>query len=390
MAKEVLMPKLSSTMDIGYVTEWYVEEGDYVKVGDRLFEVMTDKIAIEVESYDEGYILKRYVELNETVPVNTVIAYIGEKDEIVPDQLELPEIEEEKEQEAFKETTSISSSITHADGRIRATPSARRLAREKNIDLATISGSGRGGRIQASDIQKAKNTPVPLKHQLEPEFISFKGMRKTIADNMLNSVSTKPHVSMFSRTDVTELFKLKDQIKANDVNVSVTDIVLYIVSRVLKKHPYVNSTSSKEGIYLHPYVNLGVAVALDNGLVVPVIKNADTMSLTEISKSRIELMNAALEGKISPNDMRDGTFTVSSIGRGKVEGFTPIINAPESGILGVGAIVDAYKLVNGEIIATKELTYSLSFDHGVLDGYPASLFLNELVTYTENPYLLFT
>ncbi len=399
MAKEVLMPKLSSTMDVGYVTEWFVKEGDYVKVGDRLFEVMTDKIAIEVESYDEGFILKRYVDVNEEVPVNSVIAYIGEEDEEVPESidyasdkpLEEPEVEKEVVSEVEVETSVQQSQVLTAphevdDGRVRATPSARRLAQDYNLNLKQIKGSGRGGRIQAKDVEIAKNIPASVQEQAE--FVPFRGIRKAVADKMSYSASTIPHVTLFAKTDVVEIMKLRTQLKTNDINVSITDIVLYIVSRVVKRYPYLNATTTKEGILLHPYVNLGVAVALDDGLVVPVIKRADRLSLKQISEKRIELMNRALEGRLSPSDMTEGTFTVSSIGRGTVEGFTPIINAPEAGILGVGTIVDGFKVVQDEIIATKELTYSLSFDHRVIDGYPASLFMNDLIKFTENPYML--
>ncbi len=397
MAKEVLMPKLSSTMDVGHVTEWFVKEGDHVKVGDRLFEVMTDKIAIEVESYDEGVILKRYVDVNEEVPVNSVIAYIGEAGEEVPESIDYastPEAEGEVEEvEAVVETVPVVEEPVVeveavASDRVRATPSARRLAETYKLDLNQIAGSGRGGRIQAKDVEAAKVAPAAAVVQKEAEYVPFRGMRKAIADKMSYSASTIPHVALFARTDVTEIMKLKDQLKASGVVVSVTDIILYLVSRVVKQYPYLNATTDKDGIFLHPHVNLGVAVALDDGLIVPVIKNADTLSLKQISEKRIELMNLALEGKLPPKDMSGGTFTVSSIGRGTVEGFTPIINAPEAGILGVGTIVDSFKLVDGEVVASKELTYSLSFDHRVIDGHPASLFLNTLIEYTENPYLL--
>lgn len=397
MAKEVLMPKLSSTMDVGHVTEWFVKEGDHVKVGDRLFEVMTDKIAIEVESYDEGVILKRYVDVNEEVPVNSVIAYIGEAGEEVPESIDYastPEAEGEVEEvEAVVETVPVVEEPVVeveavASDRVRATPSARRLAETYKLDLNQIAGSGRGGRIQAKDVEAAKVAPAAAVVQKEAEYVPFRGMRKAIADKMSYSASTIPHVALFARTDVTEIMKLKDQLKASGVVVSVTDIILYLVSRVVKQYPYLNATTDKDGIFLHPHVNLGVAVALDDGLIVPVIKNTDTLSLKQISEKRIELMNLALEGKLPPKDMSGGTFTVSSIGRGTVEGFTPIINAPEAGILGVGTIVDSFKLVDGEVVASKELTYSLSFDHRVIDGHPASLFLNTLIEYTENPYLL--
>ena len=358
---------------------------------------MTDKIAIEVESYDEGVILKRYVDVNEEVPVNSVIAYIGEAGEEVPESIDYastPEAEGEVEEvEAVVETVPVVEEPVVeveavASDRVRATPSARRLAETYKLDLNQIAGSGRGGRIQAKDVEAAKVAPAAAVVQKEAEYVPFRGMRKAIADKMSYSASTIPHVALFARTDVTEIMKLKDQLKASGVVVSVTDIILYLVSRVVKQYPYLNATTDKDGIFLHPHVNLGVAVALDDGLIVPVIKNADTLSLKQISEKRIELMNLALEGKLPPKDMSGGTFTVSSIGRGTVEGFTPIINAPEAGILGVGTIVDSFKLVDGEVVASKELTYSLSFDHRVIDGHPASLFLNTLIEYTENPYLL--
>lgn len=388
MAKPVLMPKLSSTMTHGSVTEWFVEEGDVVEVGQPIFEVLTDKIAIEVESYEEGILLKRYVGVLEEVPINSIIAYIGEEGESVPNTMDFAEEGETKVEAEVVEEVSVESTpeakteVPETKG-IRATPYARKLAREKDIDLSRINGSGRFGRVQAQDVinYKVPTTEVTTSVEAQTEFIPWQGMRKAVKEAMTNSKQTIPHVTMNATVRINKLLEIRRELNSIiEDNITITDMFSLAVIKTLKNFPEFNARSSEEGVRRYQSVNLGIAVALDDGLVVPVIQTADTLSLLDISRKTKALAEGARDNKLLPDDYKNGTFSISSLGRTVVRNFNPIINYPEVAILGIGGM---YK--------TNEESYidiSLSFDHRVVDGYPASQFLNHMVSILENPTLM--
>ncbi|MBO1304662.1 2-oxo acid dehydrogenase subunit E2 [Enterococcus sp. 669A] len=402
MANEVLMPKLSSTMDVGTITTWFKEEGDSVEVGEAIFEVMTDKIAIEVEAYDEGILLKKYIGDDESAPVNSVIAYIGEAGEKVPD--EMPGAEAEAAPEKAEEAPKADAAPAAAEAtsnvvakNIRATPAARRIAREKGIDLQKVNGSGPKGRIQALDVanyEEKPAAPAAAAATDEGELIPWSGMRKVIADRMLNSKTTIPHVTMNAEVDMTKLKELRGQLlpmveEQTGNRISFLEIIIKAAMVALKSYPEFNAHALDEGIKRFKDVNMGVAVAVPAGLVVPVVQNASAMGLSDLTKSVKEVTQKARDGQLMPQEMSGGTFTVSSLGRSKVQSFNPIINAPEVAILGVGGMYDKLVLTEtGEVKNVSTLTLSLSFDHRVADGAPAAAFLSTIVDMLENPMSL--
>lgn len=406
MAQEVLMPKLSSTMEVGKITEWFKKEGDTVKVGDPIFEVMTDKIAIEVESYEEGILLKRCVSVDEEAKVNSVVAYIGMLGEILNDDvkedIESTTIEDKSNLNFVVETkTSIDNASTSSNRMIRATPSARKHARINGIDLLQVKGSGRGGRIHIQDVKdyQVANTPKEISIQQQEskpstKFVKWDGMRKVIAENMTHSVNTIPHVTMNACVRVNEIMTMREllnnDIRGNRTRISLTDIITFFVAKTLQEHKILNATTDQLGYTLYDDINVGLAVALENGLVVPVINKVQTMNLINLAEIRKNLVEKARMGKLKPSDMQGGTFTISSIGKGVVKNFTPIINYPQVGILGVGSVYTNARLDSTNTFYNDHMIdLSLSFDHRLVDGQPAAEFLKDLVELIENPYIYF-
>ncbi|MCB5951437.1 2-oxo acid dehydrogenase subunit E2 [Enterococcus sp. BWT-B8] len=409
MAHEVLMPKLSSTMAEGTITVWLKEEGDSVEIGEAIFEVMTDKIAIEVEAYEEGTLLKRYIGDGESAPVNAVIAYIGEAGESVPEEMprvsggersaeeEAPSADTPKtDSEAMKSETS-----QPTEGKIRATPAARRAAREKGVDLKNVTGSGPKGRIQALDVQNYQVQAEPLKEYAgtgrfskAAAVLPWQGMRKTIADRMLISKQTVPHVTMNAAVDMSAAVKLREQLlpmieNQTGYRLSYTEIIMKAAMVALREFPVFNAHVKEDGIHLFETVQLGIAVAVTEGLVVPVISNAHQLGLGQLTKQTKELTQKARDGNLTGEDMEGGTFTISSLGASKVQTFNPIIHVPEAAILGVGGMNEAWEMrsVDGieHPIKVPALHLSLSFDHRAADGAPAAAFLSRIVELLENP-----
>ena len=403
MAHEILMPKLSSTMDVGTITVWLKEEGDRVEVGEAIFEVMTDKIAIEVEAYEEGILLKKYIGNDGSAPVNSVIGYIGEAGEEVPATMPGLETSEEVIEEVVevKEiATKVEESSVKTD-KVRATPAARRLARLNNVDLYDVKGSGPRNRVQAQDILSYQpavtGSAITTVADDEFELIPWTPMRKIISENMVQSKREVPHVVMTAEVDMTKVVSLRKDLislveEETNERLSYLEIITKATTRVLKKYPIFNSRSSEEGIYQYKHVNMGIAVALEDGLIVPVVKNADKKGLAELTTDIKELTRKARNSQLSKDEMTGATFTISSLGKSKVKHFTPIINYPEAAILGIGGMYEKQEIIteNGEVkvINKPVVELSLSFDHRVVDGAPASNFLSDLVTILEEPMSL--
>ena len=397
MANEVLMPKLSSTMDVGTITTWLKNEGDSVEIGEAIFEVMTDKIAIEVEAYDEGILLKKYIGDGDSAPVNSVIAYIGEAGEDVPADMPKAETEAAEETKAA-ETVEPTKETTVATTKVRATPAARRIAREKDIDLQTVQGSGPKGRIQALDVKEYQaSAAAPAQKAAEGELIPWSGMRKAIAYKMSESKHTIPHVTMNAEVDLTKVIELRKQLlpmveERTDERLSFLEIIAKAAMVALKAYPEFNAHAYEDGIKQFNQVNLGVAVAVVDGLVVPVVEQADQKGLSDLTAAVKAVTKKARNGQLLPTEMSGGTFTISSLGRSKVQTFNPIINLPEVAILGVGGSYE--KLVveetpEGPQVATiTAVNLCLSFDHRVADGAPAAAFLSMIVELLENPMSL--
>ncbi|MCM3788034.1 2-oxo acid dehydrogenase subunit E2 [Domibacillus indicus] len=442
MAKEIFMPKLSSTMETGTLLQWFKEEGDSVDIGEPLFEIMTDKINIEVESYDEGILLKRYFGEDDQVPVNHVIGYIGTEGEAVPQ--EAPGVSgSEQEEDAPAEASTAaqpaeaSTAQTLADGeKPRATPAARHLARTEGIELREVQGSGPNGRVHKKDVTahtegspaEAKATPLARKvaagegvdlstvqgsgangKVVKQDVISAKrttvpaadtstrkkmsGMRKVIAERMVQSKQTAPHVTMTSEIDMTKVKELRASLlpiveKQTGFRLSYTEILMKATAAALARHPEINVSLEGDEIVQHGHVHLGLAVAVADGLMVPVIKDVLAKGLAELTQDAKEISQRARENKLLPDQMKGSTFTISNVGMYAVDMFTPVINQPESAILGVGRMQDKPVAVNGALEIRPMMTLSLSFDHRVIDGAPAAAFLTELKDILENPYEL--
>lgn len=406
MAKEVLMPKLSSTMDKGHVTEWFKKVGDPVKVGEVLFEVMTDKIAIEVEAYDAGVLLGRYVEVGQVVPVNTVIAHIGEPGEKVEAPVigaapsaPAPKVEAPVEAPAAPAVSAapVAVQALPSDGfGVRATPAARKAARERGITVEAVYAQTPGlVRVQLKDVENFRPGAVKAAPVLGVEkVIPWSGIRKLIADQMTKSHNTVPSVTLNAEVKVDALLAMRNELlerveKDYGIRLTVTHLLAFFVAKTLVKHPAMNARALEDGIHVMPTVNLGIAVALENGLIVPNVKNAQTLSLVELAKAIKAQTAKPKNNALMPDDISGGTFTITSLGTTAVTDFNPIINVPEICILGVGRTIERVEFdANNNLVKVNKMTLSLSFDHRATDGYPAALFLTDLVNLIEHPLSL--
>ncbi|QRG70231.1 dihydrolipoamide acetyltransferase family protein [Brevibacillus choshinensis] len=406
MATAVFMPKLSMTMETGTVIQWFKQEGDHVREGDVLLEVLTDKINIEVESYSTGTLLKIYYGHDQVVPVNHVIGYVGDAGEAVPD---LPP---SSESNIAKDSTEAQheqkdQQVSHFAGpitqKIRATPVARRIARENGIELGAVIGSGPNGRVQKADIELAVAAQSKSASSLAPTTakqteaanrrVKLDGMRKVIAERMAASAYTAPHVTLTTEADMSRVVEVRSTLlptieKMTGARLSYTEIIVKAVASALARHSNVNVSLKEDVIEHHESVNIGLAVAVTNGLVVPVLKQADRKGLAELTVESKRLASLAREGRLLPDDMHGGTFTISNLGMYAIDTFTPIINQPESAILGVGRIHEKPVGVAGQIVLRPMMSLSLSFDHRVMDGAPAAAFLQEIKELLEEPYQL--
>lgn len=423
MAEFILMPKMGLTMTEGFLTNWRKKEGDAINKGDVLFEVETDKLANEFEAKTSG-ILRKILVNEETVKILVPVAIIGTKDEDISELLKQSggKVEEtviiDKVSEALKETK----------GRVKISPRAKKTAKELNVDYNLVTGTGPGGAITEEDIRKyvekpktkvsptaavvaeqlgvdtdkiQKDTRVMkedvVKFKLDVELTKYADpqeyrkpmstMRKIIAKRMLESVQTSPSVSFNIKVDTTAMKLLRNELK-DRVKVSYTDILVKVVSMVLLEYPLLNSTVDGNDIVTRNYVNMGVAVALPAGLLVPVVKYANVKGLNDISKEIKELGEKAKNNRLTPDELNGGTFTISNLGMYGIESFSPIINQPEVAILGVNAIIKEPVAVNDEVVIKPMMNLSLTTDHRVVDGAVAAEFLAKLKEYIEKPGLL--
>lgn len=395
----VKLPKLTWTMEEGLVGEWLKKEGDVVERGEPLCEIETEKTVDTIEAPESGMLRKIVVPANTTVPVNQVIAIIAEPEEEIPEVSEAVEGIEKAvaikpkavEMEAEKPVEKA------IEERIRISPLARKLAEEHKIDITKLEGTGPGGRIVKEDvlraIEVAKAVPPPAVEKAK--VIPLTGMRKIIAKRLAYSAQTAVHVPITAEVDVSETVKFYEAFspeveKKVNTRLSYTDILIKAVSKALGEHPMVNSILEGEQIRLMDEINVGLAVALEEGLIVPVIREADKKSLFEIAAVRAELVEKARQGKLLTRETADGTFTISNLGMFGVDTFAPIINPPESAILGVGRIVKKPVVVNDQITIRSVVTLTLVFDHRVIDGAQAAQFLQSINQFLGNPYLLLT
>lgn len=443
MATKVIMPKQGLLMTEGSLTKWLKKEGEKVQAGQPLFEMETDKLTIEIDAPESGTLLKILRDAGDVVAITEIIAIIGEPGEDISAFLEVAKTDISK---VAEKTADSSAEAVTADqsgiiaksskgGRVFITPRARmisedkgidfnniegtgpegliiekdvlnyaanapavskvsplaaRVAQQKDVKLSDVSGSGVRGKIMKADIEAAAAAGInkAAAGSRSGKVIPFAGMRKVIADKMTKSLHDMAQANHRMKVDMTEIVRFREKLKADHIKVSYTDILVRIVSKALLDFPILNSSLTSEGILVKDYVNMGLAVAVENGLIVPVIKDVDLMTLDEISTVSAELIDKAQKGKLTPDDYTGGTFTITNLGMFDIDEFTAVINPPESAILAIGKI-SREPVVEGDNIVIKPImTLSLTYDHRIIDGAPAAQFLQRVKQILQDPYLL--
>ena len=399
MAYEVQMPKGGLTMKTGKIARWSVQEGERVEKGKPLLEVETDKITNVVEAPESGVLLKILVAKGQTAAVKSVIAVIGQPGENV----DAWEAQGQPVAEgAPKAPASKAAPVGKAaGGEVRAMPAARRAAKELGIDLAQVAGTGKDGAVTEKDVlaykaalDSAPAAPAEEAGAAEPcddEIVPMEGMRRIIADNMQASLQNAAQLTVSVDCDVTEAEELRQKAIARarkkdpGYRLSWNDIVSYAVCRALVQVPVMNSTLQEDGIHLHKRVNLGIAVSLDQGLIVPNVKDAGSLSIEELKAKVRDVAARARTGALEPDEIHGGTFTISNVSMMGIDHFTPILNPPETGILGVGRVAEKPWVHNGALAVRQVMSLSLTFNHMVTDGGPAMKFLRTLADMLEKP-----
>lgn len=434
MASTVIMPKQGLQMTEGTIIKWLVHEGGKCQAGQPLFEMETDKLAITIDATVSGTLLKILRQEGEVVPITETIAVIGSVGEDISSLLapadvsgsapaEEPAIQvPESPQTAAAERvpgekvfitprakmlalqeqldyTQVPATgpdgliierdvIAHLAGEPKATPLARKIAAGVGLDLQGIQGSGERGKITRADVASAasgrNSQPAGRKGTLLP----FAGMRKVIAERMLQSLQTNAQTTHRVAVDMSETIRLRETFKAAEKTISFNDIIAYATCRALIEYPAVNAELTGDGILVKDYVNLGIAVAIENGLIVPVIRDADLLTLAELAEAGRTLAQKAKEGKLKPDEYKGGSFTISNLGMFGLDDFVAIINPPESGILAVGKIEKRAVVINDELAIRPMMNLVLSYDHRLVDGAPAAKFLVRIKNLLENPFLM--
>mgnify|MGYP000898502484 FL=1 len=448
MATPIIMPRQGQTVESCIITKWHKKKGDRVKIGDLLFSYETDKAAFDEEAKAEGTLLEIFFDEGDDVPVLATVCVIGQEGEdispFLPEGKETPVaedavIEGQQQLAAEGETEIESSAVVQEDDRVRISPRARNLAEKAGVDyrqatptgpngriierdirqlmekgqlvtpaareeymstgVMRVGGTGIGGRVTTTDLSGIKaeaqyQVPQPpvqgIKvEQADYEEVKLSNIRKVIARAMHESLANTAQLTIHISFDATEILAFRKKVKEQGerlglANITLNDIILYVVSRTLLNHKALNAHLLDDRMLLYNHVHLGVAVDTERGLMVPTIYNADTMSLDEISRKAKELVEACRKGSINPDYLKGGTFTVTNLGSLGVEAFTPILNPPQTGILGVNTIVQRVKELDGRIVTYPAMGMSLTFDHRAVDGAPAARFLQELKANLES------
>ncbi len=420
MAEIVRMPKLSDTMTEGVVAEWHKKVGDTVKNGEVLAEIESDKATMEFESFQDGVLLYIGVAKGKTAAVDSILAILGEKGEDISELLkeesgkksseptpekskvevsdkkeEKPVVKQDAKDALVPEASpsplaSRPASQPSADARLKASPLAKKLAEDKGIDIARVAGSGDGGRIVKRDVETFGTggfaAPMTVEHYTE---VPVSQMRKTIAKRLAESKFTAPHFYLTMRIDMDEMMKARDSInEVAPMKVSFNDLIIKACAVALKKHPQVNSAWMGDHIRFNEHVHIGVAVAVPDGLLVPVVRFADTKRLSEISSEVKDFVLRANDKKLQPKDWEGNTFTVSNLGMFGIEEFTAIINTPDSCIMAIGGIDQVPVVRDGQIVPGHVMRVTLSCDHRTVDGASGAKFLQTFKQLMEKPVLL--
>lgn len=431
MPKEIIMPKFGFTQEESEILEWLNEEGDKVEKGDPIAVVSTDKISMEVEAPETGILSGIRYQIGDLVPVTEIIAYILQPGEKIPETTKTekkPKESKKAEEKAGKSATPLAKKlieeksldindiaragekgkITKTDvenflsqkevftGKINATPAARRIGAEENVSLSEISGSGPEGRIQAGDVHKkilsSRKTVTGIDVPII-KTIPLIGMRKTIAQNMQRSMQEAPHMTLQIDIPMDALENMRKEINAEQEKkserVSLTALITKAVALSLKRNPILNSQYSEKEIKILGKIHIGIATALDDGLIVPVIHNADQKDVRLISKEINDLADRARKAKLKPEDLSNGTFTISNLGMYEIDRFTAIINPPQTAILAVGKMNRYLMPADNDILAIQKIiSFNLSADHRVMDGVQAAKFLSDLKSIILEPKVL--
>ena len=430
--KTVEMPKMGDTMEEGKILRWIKQEGDQVKRGESLAEVETDKVNIEIESFASGVLRKILVPEGESAPIGAGIALIGAPDEPLPDLLsgngavktaaaatktvqavtattETPQTLNEAKGD-YQAAQTIVQSTAESQNRIFISPIARRIAEEHHFDYSQVEGTGPNGRIIKLDIEAAlaqkpeavatatvaqlpvlEAEPAPIE-AVEATEMPLSAMRRTIAKRLTQSMQTAPHFYVTSVIDTGKLADLRRQINGyaqnepEPIKVSFNDLIVKAVAIALVHMPQVNVSFAEDRLILKKQVHIGIAVALEQGLIVPVIRNAEQRSVLAIARESQRLAELARTGKLRPEDFSGGTFTVSNLGMFDVDSFTAVINPPESAILAVGSITPTPVVVDGQVVVRDRMKVTLSSDHRAIDGAIAARFLQEVKRLLEEPF----
>ncbi|MDX6398094.1 MAG: hypothetical protein QOJ43_1502 [Gaiellaceae bacterium] len=428
MATEVKLPRLGQGMESGTIVKWLKGEGEPVKKREPLYELDTDKVTQEVEAEADGVLLKIVVDSGE-VEVGKTIAFIGSEGEEIPsgngaapaatedkaDDAAEPdeqpqeegspaeEMDDERERgrqaaaaTAEAETTAVADAPTRADGRVKASPLARRLAREKGIDISQLQGSGPEGRIVAEDVERATVTPAPRPGAAvtapsgEVEEIALTSTRKTIA-RRLTEAWQAPVFQLTVSVDMTRALELRERLVARlqegETKPTVSDLLTKVCATALVRHRAVNAHFAGDKILRFPYAHVGIAVAAPNGLVVPVIRDADRRTIQEIAAARAELVGRARDGKLQREDLEGGTFTISNLGMFGIEQFVAVLNPPQAAILAVGATVENPVARAGNVEVRPLMSMTITCDHRAIDGADGADFLRTVKELLEEPAL---
>jgi pyruvate dehydrogenase E2 component (dihydrolipoamide acetyltransferase) len=409
---EITMPRLSDTMEEGTIASWLKKPGEQVNKGDVIAQIETDKATMDLTAFEAGTLQEILAPEGTTVPIGKAVARIGSGPAA---DSKAPPSQEASSPPAAQETGSVEPKTDEArepapargtesaDGKVRASPMARHIASEHGLDLSRISGSGPQGRVIRADVEAALSTPsreapqptaapAPAAEGADDERVSLSQMRRTIARRMAESTRTVPHFFLTTSVDATEMASLRKQIneQAADAGIKITfnDMLVKGVALAIRKVPQVNVSFAEDSLIQHKRVHIGVAVATERGLIVPVIRDVDQKSIGQIGRESRDLAERANSGKLQPSDYSGGTFTVSNLGMFGVEQFNAVINPPEAAILAVGAIIREPVEHDGQIVVRDRMKLTLSVDHRALDGAIGARYLQALKQLLEKPMLL--
>ncbi|WP_101845461.1 dihydrolipoamide acetyltransferase family protein [Halobacillus sp. Marseille-P3879] len=406
MAEKVVMPKFGMSMKEGTVAEWLKRENEPVKKGEPIATISSEKLTNELEAPASGIVLKITADVDETINVGTTLAYIGEEGEDVNEDSQQPSHENDEpsaKSEGAATVMTKTEPVADVDTRrIKISPAAKKLAKSNDVPIQELQATGPQGRITKQDVQdyidrapgveEETQNEEPVVSEKTSNAVPAKGMRKVIAERMHQSLQESAQLTLMRKADITELLSIQKQAKTelqtseSDFSLTLTAFIVRATVLALQKHKAVNSAYINEEIHTFEQVHLGLATSLDEGLVVPVLFNADALSVLSLAERIYELSQKARDNQLSSDHLSGSTFTITNLGASGIEYFTPILNPPETGILGTGAYQKNLVLRDGEVRERIELPLSLTFDHRVLDGDPASSFLNEIIHYLEHPY----